>query len=293
MSRNKKKRLGPLARLTLWSAIVAPINPFPSAELWSSIGSTQEIVREKPMEFARLFTRRHRTIDRSATTPAEESSRDETTPSGAVAAALAPCDKGSAKPESLTLPGAKGEVKLDRCYRGRDQLICGLNALSIEAKALIEDFTKITDANYPNLSNVEAICAITPEDLSTHLQKASTFGARFSELKSEYDRRINCAAKVEQSLRDVNLVDMPRSDDLLKSINETLQSDMRDVAAARQRISDLAEKMDASQKAMVVVQKIHRSMCLSTSGEKPTSAAQEKPVSGQSAPAQPGGGVNR
>jgi hypothetical protein len=282
MSRNNKKRLGSLARLTLWSAIIAPINPFPSAELWSSIGATQEIVREKPMESARLFARRHHTIDRSrsATTPADESSKDETAPGGAVAAALAPCDKGSAKPESLTLPGAKGEVKLDRCYRGRDQLVCGLNALSIEAKTLIDDFTKIIDANYPGISNVEAICAISPEDLSAHLQKASTFGARFSELKSEYDRRINCATKVEQSLRDVNFVDMPRSDDLLKSMNETLQGDMKDVAAARQRISDLAEKMDSSQKAMGVVQKIHRSMCLSNSGEKPASAAREKPANG-------------
>src|ERR1700730_2301969 len=45
---------------------------------------------------------------------------------GALGTARASCDKGAEIPEALTLPGARGEVKLDRCYRGRDQLVCSL-----------------------------------------------------------------------------------------------------------------------------------------------------------------------
>ena len=47
--------------------------------------------------------------------------------------ALASCDK---EPQSsdLILPRAKGDLKLDRCYRGRDHLVCSFNALLQEAK---------------------------------------------------------------------------------------------------------------------------------------------------------------
>jgi hypothetical protein len=48
---------------------------------------------------------------------------------GALGTALAACEKESENSEALTLPGARGEVKLDRCYRGRDHLVCSFNAL--------------------------------------------------------------------------------------------------------------------------------------------------------------------
>jgi hypothetical protein len=295
MSGIAKKRLNSLARLAMGFACAAAINPLLAAELATGVSATRETAAETPLQFARLSTRKNHASDRSSseTTATDQASENDAVSGGAIASALAKCGKGSVGAEGLTLPGAKGEVKLDRCYHGRDQLICSLNALSIEAKTLIGDFTKIVDASYPNVSNVEAVCRITPDDLSAHLQKASTFAARFRELKIEYDRRINCAAKVEQSLREVNLADMPRSEDLLKSMNETLQGDMKDVAAARQRISELAEKMDSSQRAMVVVQKIHQTMCLSTSGEKPANAVQDAPASAQPTTAQPVSATNK
>ena len=281
MARICKKSISSLAYLAAF-AFVTPINPLLSAELWPNVGWARDTAPDKPVVFARLSTRRHRAADRP---PTDEASEDNTVPTGATAAALASCDQGSGKSETLTLPGTKGEVKLDRCYRGREQLVCSLNALSREAKALVDDFSKIVDASYPSISNLDTICKITPDALSEHLQKASTFGGRFTELRNEYDRRINCAAKVEQSLREVSLADMPRSEDILKSMNDTLQGDMKDVANIRQRIFELAEKMDASQKAIAVIQKIHRTMCIVTAREKP--AAPEKPATAQPESAQP------
>jgi hypothetical protein len=82
---------------------------------------------------------------------------------------------------------------------------------------------------------------------------------------------------------------MPRSDEILKSMNDTLQGDIKDVAATRQRLLDLAERVDASQKAIADIQKIHRTMCFAQAPEPPTNAAaQEKAATPQPAtPAPP------
>lgn len=198
---------------------------------------------------------------------------EEQEPGGATGEALAACEKGLGKPENFSLPGTKGEIKLDRCYRGREQLVCSLAALSLQAKALVQDFAKIIDSNYPDVAHVDAICGMAPENLAAHMEKSSTFVTRFRDLRNEYDRRLACVSKVEQSLQQVSLADMPRSDEILKSMNDALETDIKDVAATRQRLMDLAERMDASQKAIAVIQKIHRTMCFAQPTEPPPSAA--------------------
>ena len=181
--------------------------------------------------------------------------------------------------QSLTLPGAKGAIRLDSCYRGREQFVCSLNTLLDEAKKLNSDFGHIIEAKYPAVGSVDAICRIRPDALSADLTKAGTFAARFKDLRTEYDRRISCAMKVEQNLKQVNLGDMPHSADILKSMNDTLEADLKDVAATRQQIFDLNEKMQASQKAIVTIEKLRPTMCLSTSAPKPAESA-EKPADG-------------
>jgi hypothetical protein len=109
---------------------------------------------------------------------------------------------------------------------------------------------------------VDAICGIKPGDLGEDLKKANAFDARFKTLKNEYGLRANCAAKIEQSLRDVTLPDMPRAPDILKSMIDSMQGDIKDVAAVQKQVLDLADKIDASQKAMVTIRKIHRTMCM-------------------------------
>jgi hypothetical protein len=148
-----------------------------------------------------------------------------------------------------------------------------------EAKKLNSEFGHIIEAKYPAVGSVDAICRIKPDALSADLTKAGTFAARFKDLRTEYDRRISCALKVEQNLKQVNLSDMPHSAEILKSMNDTLEADLKDVAATRQQIFDLNEKMLASQKAIVTIEKLRPTMCLSTSVPATVEGA-EKPVSG-------------
>ncbi len=260
------------------AAVIAFAIPIPaSAQLLPVAGLAHQAT---PDQFTSIRYRIPRHIARR--TQPDEQISEEPEPGGATGEALAACEKGIGKSENLSLPGTKGEIKLDRCYRGREQLVCSLAALSLQAKALVQDFAKIIEANYPDVGNVDSICSMAPENLAAHMQKASTFATRFRDLRNEYDRRLACVEKVEQSLQQVSLTDMPRSDEILKSMNETLQGDIKDVAATRQRLLGLAERMDSSQKAIAVIQTIHRMMCFAQTPEQPTSAAaQEKPAMSQ------------
>jgi len=183
-------------------------------------------------------------------------------PTGALGTALAACDKDSESSEPLTLPGARGEVKLDRCYRGRDHLVCSFNALLKEAKSLIESYGKIVEARYPEVSNVEGVCAIKPDNLAADLQNAVDFIARFKALKAEYDARTNCATKISQSLRDVTLPDMAQAPGILKSMIESIEGDAKGVSVVQVKVVEIADRIDSAQKAMVTIRKIHRTMCL-------------------------------
>lgn len=271
-----RKTLG-AAQLVAGTALLVLIGP-PSAEPGPSAAWALEAGYYEPQQIARRETSRHRGLRRQF----EENAREETledatsaSSSGALAAALASCEKDSNGTASLTLPGAKGAIKLDGCYRGREKFVCNLNTLLDEAKKLNSEFAHIIEAKYPAVSSVDAICRIKPDALSSDLTKAGTFAARFKDLRAEYDRSIGCAMKVEQNLKQVNLGDMPHSAEILKSMNDTLEADLKDVAATRQQIFDLNEKMQASQKAIVTIEKLRPTMCLSTSA-----AGAEKPVSG-------------
>src|SRR2546421_7306190 len=181
---------------------------------------------------------------------------------GALTAALSACDKASESADVIALPGARGEVKLDHCYRGRDHLVCSLGALLREGKALFEDYGKIVDANYPNVTDVNGVCGIKPDNLATDFKDAAAFESRFRVLKAEYGARTSCAAKVEQSLRDVSLPDMVRAPDILKSMIDSIEGDLKEVVNIQQQVLALGEKIDSSQKAMVPIRKVHRTMCM-------------------------------
>ena len=180
---------------------------------------------------------------------------------GALGTALATCDK---EPQSLELilPGAKGDLKLDRCYRGRDHLACSFNALLKEAKSLLEEYRKIVEARYPEVGNVGAICSIKPDIIAADMQNATDFVNRFKALKAEYDARINCANKIGQSLKDVTLPDMAQAPGILKSMIDAIEGDVRTVSIEQAKVVELAERIDTSQKAMGTIRKIHRSICL-------------------------------
>src|SRR5579859_8142252 len=119
----------------------------------------------------------------------------------ALGQAIAACNQNEAAQETFVLPGPKGEITLDRCYKGRAHLLCVFNALSTEASALTKSYTKIVEAKYPELPSVEGICKISPETLATDIAGSEDFAKRFKELKSQYDAATKCAANVEQTFK--------------------------------------------------------------------------------------------
>lgn len=190
-------------------------------------------------------------------------------PASPLGQALASCDKISAEPGSFALPGLKGEVALDRCYKGRDHLVCIFDALISEAKSLMDSYTKIVDAKYPEINSVDGICKVKRDALASDISGAEDFTKRFAALKSQYESDAKCAANVKQAFRDVVLTDMAQPPDILKSMNDSIDGDINKVSQVEGQAVDLAEKMQGATKAMKTIEKIHRTMCLSESNNVP------------------------
>jgi len=93
------------------------------------------------------------------------------------------------------------------------------------------------------------------------MQNATEFVNRFKALKAQYEAQINCANKIGQSIKDVTLPDVAQAPGVLKSMIDALEGDVRSVSVEEGKVVELAEKIDFSQKAMITIRKIHRSMC--------------------------------
>jgi hypothetical protein len=183
-------------------------------------------------------------------------------PTSALGQALASCDKDTAVQETFALPGLKGEVTLDRCYKGHDHLICVFGALITEAKSLTDTYAPIVDAKYPDFNSVESICQIKLDALASHMVGADEFAKRFSGLKSKYESASKCAINVKQAFRDVVLSDMTQPPEILKSITESIEGDIARVSDVESQTDDLAAKIEAAKKAMKTLEKIHHAMCV-------------------------------
>ena len=180
----------------------------------------------------------------------------------ALGQALAACNQDAAVQETFALPGLKDEITLDRCYKGRAHLICVFTALSTEAKSLTSSYTKIVDANYPDLNTVDGVCQLNPETLASNIAGSEDFAKRFKELKSQYEATTKCAGNVEQAFKDVSLADMTKAPEILQSMTASIDGDVGKISKVHEQISDLAEKMELSKKAMKTVTKIYHAMCL-------------------------------
>ena len=193
------------------------------------------------------------------TSPAATSFPDTTSPLGQ---ALAACDKGAAAQEVFSLPGLKGGVTLDRCYKGRAHFICVSTALITEARYLTRSYVRIVEAKYSNLSNIEAICGLKDDALGSDINGSQEFIKRFAILKSQYETASRCAANVDQSFKEVVLTDMAQPPELLKSMTDTIESDFNKVSEVQNQIAALAAQMEVSKKAMITLDKIHRAVCV-------------------------------
>jgi hypothetical protein len=193
------------------------------------------------------------------TTPAASSVLDTTSPLGQ---ALAACDKGAAVQDVFALPGLKGDVTLDRCYKGRAHLICVSTVLITEAKSLAQSYVRIVEAKYPDLDSIEAICGLKVDALGSDINGSQEFIKRFSMLKSQYDTASNCVTNVDQSFKEVVLTEMAQPPELLKSITDTIETNFNKVTEVQNQVADLATQIEASKKAMITLDKIRRAMCV-------------------------------
>jgi hypothetical protein len=191
-----------------------------------------------------------------------------TNPNSALGQAISQQCSTANDPTEFVLPGAKGDIKLDRCYRGRDVLTCEFNVLAGEAKSLLENYRKIVGTNYPEIQDVSGMCAIKSETLADDIEKAKQFADRFKEFKVEYEARAGCARMIGQSLKDVTLSDLTQAPNLLKSIMDNLDAEMKAVSDVEVQASEFAEKMASSQRAMSTLQKVHRAVCTSSGPAK-------------------------
>jgi hypothetical protein len=261
---NRTNKTGPVKFSGLWMASLTMLALSPG--FWSGVALAQE----RPVGLTQARPVAQRPPPALRPLPVQPTSRDAAPVAlplseptgGALGTALASCDKASESSEALILPGPKGEVKLDRCYRGRDHLVCSFNALLTEAKSLIDNYGKIVEARYPDVSNVDGVCGIKPDNLATDLQSATDFTNRFKALKAEYNVRTNCASKIGQSLKDVTLRDMAQAPEILKSMIDAIDGDIKGIAVAQAKVVELAERIDSSQKAITTIRMIHRTMCL-------------------------------
>ena len=200
-------------------------------------------------------------ITATPTTPAL-SATPAIEPTSPFGQALASCDKDTAVEQTYALPGLKGEVTLDRCYKGHGHLICVFDALIAEAKSLTDSYTPIVDAKYPDINSVENICQIKPDTLVSHMAGAEDFTKRFAVLKSKYESASKCAVNIKLSFRDVVLSDMTQPPEILKSMSESIEGDVARVSDVENQTVDLAAKIEAAKKAMKTIEKINRAMCV-------------------------------
>ena len=195
-------------------------------------------------------------------------------PASPFGSALASCDKGHEEDVQFGLPGLKGEVKLDRCYRGRKQLVCRFDAVLAEGKSLTDEYSRIVQERYPEVTNLEEICKIDFDALIRDSAGTAEFGKRFAAARSEYEARAACAGKVKQSIQDVTLPDLVQAPEVIKSLIEAVDQEINRVSVVQEQVSGLAAKLDSSQKSIAVLQKIHRAMCLKS---KPDTVSSNKP----------------
>jgi hypothetical protein len=226
-------------------------------------------LQQKPQQHAQIVRRTTTKITPpERTNPTPETPTAAAPPSTAIdktsalGQAIAACNQDSAVQEAFTLPGLKGEVTLDRCYKGRSHLICVFTALNTEAKSLTGTYTKIVDAKYPDLTTVDGVCQISPQSLAADTAGSEDFAKRFKELQSQYAAATNCAGNVEQAFKNVTLNDMAQAPEVLNSMIASIDGDLAKVSKVHEQISDLSAKMELANKAMKAVTKIHHAMCM-------------------------------
>jgi len=172
----------------------------------------------------------------------------------------ASCDQQFPRAD-LVLPGPKGAVKLDSCYRGREHFICSVNAIIAESQKLRSEYEKIVQMNYPSFKTIDPVCRLSSEGVATDIQLVKDFFPRFRAVKSAFERQANCAVTIGRTIKELNLATLANGADIVRSMIEAIDGDMKQVPDERQTSSDLAETLESARKALDAIEKLHAAMC--------------------------------
>jgi hypothetical protein len=172
----------------------------------------------------------------------------------------ASCDQQFPRAE-LVLPGPKGPIKLDSCYRGREHFICSVNAIIGESQKLRSEYEKIVQMNYPSFKTIEPVCRLSTESVATDIKLVADFFPRFRAVKSAFDRQANCAVNIGRTIKELNLSTMTNGAEIVRSMMEAIDGDMRNVPDERQNSADLSETMESARKSLDAIEKLHAAMC--------------------------------
>ena len=182
------------------------------------------------------------------------------TPTGEAAAPTVSCDQQFQKIE-LVLPGPKGPVKLDSCYRGREHFVCSVNAIIAESQKLRSEYETIVQMNYPSFKTIDPVCRLSTESVVTDIKLVADFFPRFKAVKSAFDRQANCAVSIGRTIKELNLSTMANGADIVRSMMEAIDGDMKNVPDERQTSSDLSETIESARKSLDSIDKLHAAMC--------------------------------
>ena len=170
------------------------------------------------------------------------------------------CDQQFARTD-LVLPGPKGPIKLDSCYRGREHFICSVNAIIAESQKLRSEYDKIVQMNYPSFKTIDPVCKLSSEAVVSDMKHVNDFFPRFRAVKSAFDRQANCAVSMGRTIKEINLSTMANGADIARSMTDAIDGDMKDVANERQNSADLSENVEAARKSLESIEKLHAAMC--------------------------------
>jgi tetratricopeptide (TPR) repeat protein len=195
--------------------------------------------------------------------PAQASATPQTTsvPGRSLSDALAACDRQAQNSGPFILPGSKGDITLDQSYRGPDHLTCVATALSMEARAINQDYKDITASKYQDVNNVDAICKIDSATIAEQSRRAKGFDARWQLLKSEYAKVADSSSKVEEALGQVVLPDMARGGDIVQSMTHKIEGAIKKLSESQSEIAALSHDIEDSRKALATFPVIRASMC--------------------------------
>jgi hypothetical protein len=136
-----------------------------------------------------------------------------------------------------------------------------VNAIIAESQKLRSEYEKIVQMNYPSFKTIDPVCKLSTESVATDIKLVADFFPRHRAVKSAFDRQANCAVTMGRTIKELNLSTMANGADIVRSMMEAIDGDMKNVADERQTSSDLSETIESARKSLDAIEKLHAAMC--------------------------------